>query len=158
MSTLRQEKKQSSFSSNSVGGGSDVRAQYYAAVGVEVPEGTAAFKWVAVADGVSVWISAGAGYGPQVQFKTEADADAFAKEHNCGRPDAKWEMGKNPKPRVNIRSVQLFVLAFEAAKRSYGVTAPKEVAPSATEKPVIDDEALWAEFQAFRAFKAAQKK
>lgn len=114
-----------------VGKGDSVQAEYFAAIGV-IGEFD---SWCATVDGI--WFSAGAAYGPQVEFPTEDSAEEFIRE-NKGASRAGF-CGK--RIRVSTPSVPLFVAAYKAAKG---------------EKPAADKEL--SEYEQFLAWKAAQAK
>ena len=118
-----------------------------------------------------VWVSVGASYGPQVEFKSEALADAFVAAH----PETSRRATGTRAARIVADDAVTFVAAYNAAVGGKE-DAPKEVAVGALVAPsfdkteevlpllealdarTADDAALWAEFQAWKAFKAAQKK
>jgi len=94
-----------SFTNNTAGGGLGLQDQYFAAIGATATAG----KWYTTCQ--RVWVSAGASYGPQVEFASEAAADAFVKA-NSGTSRSTGTRN----PRVDCLSVPMFVKAFKAAK------------------------------------------
>ena len=109
-----------------------------------------------------VWVSAGASYGAQVEFPTAAAAAAFIAANEGTR-----QAIGTTRPRDVADTVALFIAAYNAAAgkavtvKAVTVKAEETVtvvtAPAAVTAPAFDA-ALWAEFQAFKAFLAAQGK
>ena len=112
-----------SFAKNEVAYGTGTQGEYFAAIGAKATAG----KWFTTHQGV--WVSAGAGYGPQVEFSSEALRDAFIKAND----GAFASTGCGTHARVNVTSVAMFVAAFKAAK---GEVVVKEQA-QAEETPVV---------------------
>ncbi len=108
--------------------------------------------------GKTVWVGDGNGsYGVQVQLPDHAALDAFVAAHpGCTKAEGTGK--NNPKPRVVTTSRSTFKAACAVAGvtvtfKDEVETAPEQTAPAAVAAPAIDP-ALWAEFQAFLAFKA----
>ncbi len=95
-----------SFAKNTVAYGTGTQGEYFAAIGAKATAG----KWFTTHEGV--WVSAGAGYGPQVEFSSEALRDAFIKAND----GAFASTGCGTHARVNVNSVPMFAAAFKAAK------------------------------------------
>ena len=93
-----------SFTNNAAGAGLGLQAQYFEAICAAAVPG----RWFTTHGGV--WASAGASYGPQVEFRSEAEADAFVKTH-----EGTFRASGTTAPRVNVPSVVMFVKAFKAA-------------------------------------------
>lgn len=148
-----------SFVETPVESGPRTQSVYFRAIGA-VATHKCWYAWVE-----DVWVSAGASYGPQVEFVTEAEADAFVEAN----PDCFRSSGTT-RPRVNVPSVELFVKAFEAARdRAFKVIrrkaeAPKveepkavQAAPTALIEVEIDEDAEIAKLKAAIAAKKAAK-
>jgi hypothetical protein len=120
---FNQNKWAASFANNEVGTGRLVQREYFAAIGAVASSG----KWFTICD--DVWVSAGAGYGPQVEFESDADADEFVKENK----GAARSSGTRA-PRVDVNSVAMFVKAWKAAKGEV-TKAPKAEVASVKQVP-----------------------
>jgi len=120
-----------SFSDNTVAYGTGTQAEYFAAIGAKATAG----KWYTTHSGV--WVSAGAGYGPQVEFESAAARDAFVKAN-----DGAFASTGTTAPRVNVNSVAMFVAAFKAAKGEVVVKETQAQAPKATAPAALIDVSL----------------
>lgn len=130
----RKNKWMKSFVETTVESGPRTQSVYFRAIGAVATHGCW-YAWVE-----DVWVSAGASYGPQVEFSSEAEADAFVEAN----PDCFRSSGTT-RPRVNVPSVELFVKAFEASRdRAFKVIRRKAEAPKVAEK-VEEPKAVQAE-------------
>ena len=91
-----------------------------------------------------VWVSAGASYGAQVEFRSFAERDEFVASHK-----------DTSRPAVGTRAARIVADDAVTFVAAYNAAVGKEVEVGALVAPTADDA---AEFQAWKAWKASQKK